>query len=326
MSRAPAPILLADIGGTNARFAMLEGATLRGVASLPVAAHPSPLAAIRAYLAGDGRGAAPTCAAIAAAGPVEAGRVSLTNAGWSIDGSDLREALGLGALTIVNDFTALAWSLPGLAAGDLRAIGGGRTLPGAPLAVIGPGTGFGVAALLRAGGREIALATEGGHATLSAEDRREDEIIQSLRESLGHVSVERVLSGEGLARLHRAAAARDGLTTPALAAPEIVERAIAGSCSACRASLDLFCALLGSVAGNIALTLGAQGGVYVAGGIVPRFADHLARSPFRARFEAKGRMSDYLRAIPTSVVQHPHPALLGLARLVRRSEGGADAT
>jgi glucokinase len=325
MSQGTEPILLADIGGTNARFALLESERLRAVASLPVAAHPSTLAAIRAYLAGDGRGVALRRAAIAAAGPVEDGRVSLTNAGWSIDGSALREALGLGALTVVNDFTALAWSLPGLAASDLCAIGGGRALAGAPLAVIGPGTGFGVAALLRVGGREIALATEGGHATLSAEDRREDEIIQSLRESLGHVSVERLLSGDGLARLHAAAAAREGLPAPTLAAAEIVERAVAGTCMACRATLDLFCALLGSVAGNIALTLGARGGIYIAGGIVPRFADHLARSPFRARFEAKGRMSDYLRAIPTSIVRHPHPALLGLARLVRRSEGGADA-
>ncbi len=317
MTRISAATLVADIGGTNARFAILERGRLRCLAVCKVADYPSPLEAIAAFLTGAAQGHEPKAAAIAAAGPVSDGRVALTNAPWIIEGAAIRAAFGMASALIVNDFAALALAVPALPASGIHAIGPGTASDDAPIVVIGPGTGFGASALIRDGRREIPLVTEGGHATLAGENRREDAIIEALRGRVGHVSVERALSGDGLVHLYSAAAALAGRDAGPLTAAEVVSNAIAGNCAECRAALDLFCALLGSVAGNIALTLGARGGVYIGGGMVPRFVDYLARSTFRERFEAKGRMSGYLRAIPTAVIIHPHPALLGLARLVK---------
>jgi glucokinase len=167
------------------------------------------------------------------------------------------------------------------------------------------------------GSAEVVLVTEAGHATLPSENRREDAIILALRERLQHVSVERVLSGPGLVQLYHAIAEIDGLTVPQRSAAEIVEHALAGDCEASRNTLEAFCAFLGGVAGNAALTLGAVGGVFIAGGIVPRFTDFLRQSAFRERFEAKGRMVSYLARIPTRVIVHRYPAFVGLARLAR---------
>jgi len=167
------------------------------------------------------------------------------------------------------------------------------------------------------GAAEIVLVTEGGHATLSSENRREDAIILALRERLHHVSVERVLSGPGLVQLYQSIAAIDQLTVPQRSSAEIVQHALAGDCETSRTTLEAFCAFLGSVAGNVALSLGARGGLFIGGGIAPRFTDFLRQSAFRERFEAKGRMSSYLARIPTSVIVHPFPAFVGLARLAR---------
>jgi glucokinase len=310
-------ILLADIGGTNARFAILEHGKLGCFATVPVADFASPEDAARAYLAKEGRGHAPKAAAIAAAGPVVEGKVALTNASWTVDGAALRAALRLRSAAVVNDFAALAWSLPALAASDVRAIGRGSSVAGATAAVLGPGTGFGVAALLREGERESVLVGEGGHATLAGENRREDALIEALRAVLGHLSVERVLSGDGLGHLYDAVVALDGIAAPKRRAAEIVARALSGDCIASARALELFCAFLGGVAGNLALTFGACGGVYIGGGMVPHFVEYLARSPFRERFEAKGRMRAYLAAVPTRVIVNPHPAFLGLERLLK---------
>jgi len=313
-------ILLADIGGTNARFAILEHGKLGCIAEVKVAHFASPEDALRAYLAKEGRGHAPEAAAIAAAGPVIEGKVALTNASWTVDVASLREALRLRLAAVVNDFAALAWSLPALRASDVRAIGRGSSVVGAPTAVLGPGTGLGIAALLREGGRESVLVGEGGHATLAGESRREDAIIDALRGVFGHLSVERVLSGGGLGHLYDAVAALDGIATPKRTAAEVVAQALSGGCIASERALELFCAFLGSVAGNVALTFGARGGVHIGGGMVPHFVEYLARSPFRERFEAKGRMRGYLAAIPTRVIMHPHPAFLGLERLLAARE------
>ncbi len=318
MGRAASSYLLADLGGTNARFAILERGEIGRIANLPVAGFPSPVEAARAYLAREGNGAKPMRAAFAAAGPLVDGKIVMTNAFWVVDGAAIRRALGLSSARVVNDFDALARSVPELAASDQRAIGGGAARAGAPIAVVGPGTGFGVAALLPKGPGETVLVTEGGHATLPSESRREDAVIQILRDRHGHVSVERVLSGEGLEQLYHAVATLEGKTAPERASADIVARALSGDCAVSDVALGLFCAFLGDVAGNIALTFGAQGGVYIGGGMVPHFIDFLARSEFRRRFEAKGRFKQYLAAIPTAVITHPHPAFLGLARLLRR--------
>jgi glucokinase len=318
-ARSRATSLLADIGGTNARFALRIRGRLEHPTTLAVADFASPLEAIREYLTMVGEPGKPVRATLAAGGPVDSGTIALTNAPWVVDGEAIRRALGLTSVLLVNDFAALAHAIPTLTRDDIRPLGGGARVEGAPVAVIGPGTGFGVAALLRGPQGESVLATEGGHASLGGESRREDAVVQTLRDQLGYASVEAVLSGDGLGRLYRAVAAIDGLDAPARDAAGIVSHALARSCAASHAALELFCSFLGTAAGNIALTLGARGGVYIGGGIVPRFTGFLAQSAFRARFEGKGPMRGYLAAIPTAVITHAEPTFLGLARLDRKA-------
>jgi glucokinase len=317
MSESSAVAVLADIGATNARFALLEHGQPIDTTRYAVADYASPVEAARAFLAGPAAGHTPQMAVIAAAGPVVNGRVTMTNAAWTVDAERIRNGLGLPAVHVINDFEALGWALPDLRPADLFDIGQ-VTPPGqGTMAVMGPGTGFGLAALASDGKVEVVLVTEAGHATLPSENRREDAIILALRERLQHVSVERVLSGPGLVQLYHAIAEVDGLTVPQRSAAEIVEHALAGDCEASRNTLEAFCAFLGGAAGNAALTLGAIGGVFIAGGIAPRFTDFLRQSAFRERFEAKGRMAPYLARIPTRVIVHPYPAFVGLARLAR---------
>jgi glucokinase len=316
MSAATA--ILADIGGTNARFSLLIDGEITPISTYAVADYPSPVEAARAYLAGPAAGHRPRVAVMAAAGPVVDGRVSMTNAAWVVDAAAIREGLGLRSARVINDFEALGWALPGFGPADLVVIGPDVRGETGPMAVMGPGTGFGLAALASDGDAEVVLVTEGGHATLPAENRREDAIIAALRARHPHVSIERALSGPGLVELYEAIAAVDHATVPARSSAEIVAHALAGDCATSRATLEAFCGFLGSVAGNAALTLGALGGLFIAGGIVPRFTDFLRRSAFRARFEAKGRLAPYLARIPTAVIVHPEPAFVGLARLARR--------
>jgi glucokinase len=309
--------ILADIGATNARFALLEDSQRLDTTTYAVADYASPVEAARAFLAGPAAGHKPTMAVLAAAGPVVNGRITMTNAAWTVDAERIRNGLGLASVYVINDFEALGWALPGLRPADLVELGHVWPPGHGTMAVMGPGTGFGLAALASDGKTEVVLVTEAGHATLPSENRREDAIILVLRERLQHVSVERVLSGPGLVQLYHAIAEVDALTVPQRSAAEIVDHALAGDCEACRNALDAFCAFLGGVAGNAALTLGALGGVFIAGGIAPRFTDFLRQSAFRERFEAKGRMSPYMARIPTSIVVHPYPAFVGLARLAR---------
>jgi glucokinase len=321
MSETGTVVVLADIGATNARFALLEADQSIDTTTYAVADYASPVEAARAFLAGPAAGHTPQMAVIAAAGPVVNGRVTMTNAAWSVDAERIRNSLGLRAVHVINDFEALGWALPDLRPPDLFDIGRVRPPERGAMAVMGPGTGFGLAALASDGKTEVVLVTEAGHATLPSENRREDAIILALRERLQHVSVERVLSGPGLVQLYHAIAEVDGLTVVQRSAAEIVDHALANDCEASRNTLEAFCAFLGGVAGNAARTLGAVGGVFIAGGIAPRFTDFLRQSAFRERFEAKGRMTTYLARIPTSVVVHPYPAFVGLARLARARSG-----
>jgi glucokinase len=313
----PASALISDIGATNARFALLEGGEVAVSETYAVSDYASPVEAARAFLSGPAAGHSPKRALIAAAGPVDHGRITLTNAAWMVDSDRIAKGLGMTDVVVLNDFEALGWSLPALHAEHIVTLGAPRTGERGTMAVMGPGTGFGLAAMAFAGDTEVILVTEGGHATLSSENRREDAIIVALRQQFHHVSVERVLSGSGLIQLYHAIARVDGKAVPERDAAEIVEHALADDCKVSREALDLFCAFLGSVAGNIALTLGARGGVFIGGGIAPRFTDFLRSSAFRERFEAKGRMSSYLARIPTAVIVHPMPAFLGLAHLAQ---------
>jgi glucokinase len=254
-------------------------------------------------------------ALLAVAGPVVGGRCAFTNCPWTIDAGEVRERFDFNTARVINDFEATALSLPHLAAQDLHALGGGRAVPGAPMAVLGPGSGLGVACLVTEGSHRIVVSSEGGHATMPAGSRREDAVLDHLRERFGHVSAERVLSGPGLENLYGAIAAVEGIEAPPRNAVEITNAALRGFCETACAALDMFCAMLGAFAGNVALTYGARGGVYIAGGIAPRILDHLAGSAFRQHFEHKGRFRPYLEAIPTNVIVHPAATFLGLKSL-----------
>ncbi len=251
-------------------------------------------------------------AIIAVAGAVQNGRCVLTNNSWVIDAAELSAAYGFSTAQLVNDFEAVAWSLPHIATEKLRQIGGRQSAAGAPLVALGPGTGFGMAINIPHAARPIVLSSEGGHATMAGSSSREDAVIGHLRQHLGHVSVERVLSGHGLENLYQALAALDGIVPRNRRAAEITRDGVDGSCATSRAAIDMFCAMLGTVAGNLALTLGAKGGVYIAGGVLRHLPDYFANSEFRTRFEDKGRLRHYLEPIPVYLILDDDVAFTGL--------------
>lgn len=314
-------VLLGDIGATNARFALLSDGVVGPIKYFTVAEFPRFPDVVEAFFAGN-RPSAVRQAALAVAGPVDQGRCVFTNCPWTIDAHELRAEFGLADVQLCNDFEAAALSLPHLTAADLYRLGGGEAVAGAPMAVLGPGSGLGVACLVPGSQGAIAIATEGGHATMAATSRREDAIIDHLRSQFGHVSAERVISGPGLENLYRAVAAVDGVDAPPRDAAAITTAALNGVCPTAREALELFCAMLGTIAGNVALTFGARGGVYIAGGIAPRITDFLSGSEFRARFEHKGRFRTYLEAIPSSIITHPAATFIGLSTMANRAPGG----
>ena len=309
--------MLADVGGTNARLAWQDGhgAPIEHIQVLPVAEHASLQAAIRAYLGGLGR--QPAAAAIAMANPVTGDLVSMTNHDWSFSQTALRDELGLTTLRVLNDFTALALALPHLPAHELRQVGGGAAVPGAAIALLGAGTGLGVSGLLPDGaGGWVPIAGEGGHVTLPAATARERVVMDALVRRHGHASAERVASGTGLLETCQILCEADGVDGSAFtSAATVTEAALQGPHPQALEALQIFCSVLGAVAGNLALTLGARGGVYIGGGVVPRLGTWFDGSPFRGRFEAKGRFETYLSQIPVWVITaQQSPALLGAAR------------
>jgi glucokinase len=309
------PRLLADIGGTNARFA-LETAPrqFEGIAVYSCADYASLRVAMQTYLASAvAKAVHPGIvrhAAIAIANPVDGDAVRMTNHHWSFSIAALRDDLGLERILVVNDFTALAMALPHLSAAQRVQIGPGAPQEGKPIGLIGPGTGLGVSGLIPVGERWIPLASEGGHATFAPGNEVEAGILQFLWREYGHVSAERLLSGTGLELIYRA------LSGQTLGAADITRRALDGTCADCAKTVECFCSVLGTVAGNVALTLGATGGVYIGGGIVPRLGELFSQSPFRTRFEAKGRLSGYLARIPTYLITEEYPAFLGVSALL----------
>ncbi|MCY7315653.1 MAG: glucokinase [Rubrivivax sp.] len=335
MTLFDSPRLLADIGGTYARFT-IEGApgAFEHTASLRCAEHADFHAAVSAYLSGLPAGLPAGLlhiehAAIAIANPVEGDRVRMTNYHWHFSIEQMRQRLGLATLVVVNDFTALAMSLPRLSPGQRRQVGSGTARERSVVGLLGAGSGLGVSGLIPAREGWVALGTEGGHTSFSPRDEREIAILRHALTELSHVSHERLLSGPGLALIHRALRQRAGLPPEPLEAPEITRRALAPSGpndAVCVETLEAFCAMLGTAAANLAVTLGALGGIYIGGGIVPRLGKAFDRSPFRARFEDKGRFSDYVKAIPTYVITAEHATFVGasaiLAAQLRGLQGG----
>jgi glucokinase len=310
------PRLLADVGATNARFA-LETAPgrLEQLAVLTCADYPGFVAVVHAYFAGL-RGPRPRHAAVAIANPIDGDFVKMTNRDWQFSIEEARRGLDLDTLLVVNDFTALAMSLPYLGNPQRRQVGGGEARQNAVIGLIGPGTGLGVSGLIPAEDRWITLGSEGGHVSFAPADEREVFILQYAWKELPHVSAERLVSGPGLELIYRALAARNGVEAPGRSAPDIVQAVLSGDTGLCAEAVECFCAMLGTVAADVAVTLGAVGGIYIGAGIVPRLGEVFDRSAFRQRFESKGRFADYLAQIPTYVITAANPAFLGVAAIL----------
>ncbi|MEV6033453.1 glucokinase [Nonomuraea sp. NPDC052116] len=308
MSAFDLPWLVADIGGTNARFGLVtsSGARPADVAVLAGSDYPTLPEAVAAYLAEHAGGVRPGAACLALAGPIDGDRYRLTNSAWAGSVRDL----GVPYAALLNDFEALAVSLPHLEGDDLVSLGGPEPGHGVK-AVLGPGTGLGVGGLVPAEHGWTPIPGEGGHVTVPVVDRRELEIVQVLQsQGLPHVVAEHVLSGPGLVRLHRALAQVNGVAAPDLTASDIVARL---DDSLCAETVEVFCGMLGSFAGNVALTLGARGGVYLGGGVLPRIVERVRTSSFRTRFAENPDMAHYLEAIGTALIVAPQPALTGAA-------------
>ncbi|CAN5205989.1 glucokinase [soil metagenome] len=314
MTASPAAVI-ADVGGTHTRCALVtvDGRT-DTVQSYRNDRFDDLAHVIREFLAARG-GVSPGHGAFAVAAPIVDDEVRFTNRRWRFSIRALETALDLKRLQVVNDFAAQALALTMLKEADSRPIGGGRPAPGGTRAVLGPGTGLGIAGLVGACNGWIAVPGEGGHVTLPAVTPVETRIIARLRARFGHCSAERVLSGPGLSNLHSTLAVERGVEGEPLEPEEITLRASDGDPLASEC-LELFFSFLGTLAGDVALTFGALGGVYLSGGILPDVATALEASQFRARFEDKGRYREYLARIPTRLITIQHPALLGLAYLL----------
>lgn len=324
---ADGPRLLADIGGTNARFA-LETAPGQFVLIkvLPCAAYGTLAEALKAYLAVPEVVAASSAplrhAALAIANPITGDMVRMTNHHWEFSIEALRLECGFDTLVVANDFTALARALPHLAPDQKVQIGGGEAVPDTPLGLVGAGTGLGVSGLIPCKSSWTALLSEGGHVTFSPGSELEVAVLRFAWRQFDHVSAERFLSGDGIELLYRALAEHAGQAAEVLDAPEISRRALAGDCPLCDQAIEMFCAMLGTVAGNLAITLGAQGGIYIGGGIVPRLGERFAASCFRKRFEKKGRFVHYLAQVPTFVITAEYPAFLGVSAILAEKLAG----
>lgn len=309
------PSLLGDIGGTNARFALVHAdqQTITHELTLPTGQYPDLASAAQAYLQQVGQ-AQVQQACIAIANPIDGDVLKMTNNHWQFSIEATRQALGLDSLLMLNDWEAMAMAAPALQGRDLEQIGPGEPVADAPKGLIGPGTGLGVSSLVRSRrGEWVPIAGEGGHVSLSPTNPREADILRVLWQTYPHVSAERVISGMGLENLYRAICQLNGTEPEALVAAQVSERGLAASDVACEEALACMCSLLGSTAANLALTLGARGGVYIGGGVIGRLGDYLARSGFRAAFEAKGRFAGYMQRIPTYVIRAEQPALIGCA-------------
>lgn len=310
-------LLAADIGGTHARFAIAHreagGIRLDSVARLRVADFASLDGAVAHYRETLGA-PLPQHAAIAVAGPVEGELLKLTNNPWVLRPALMAERLGFEGVHLVNDFEAVAHAVAVMGAADHVHVAGPDTpLPDeGVVSVIGPGTGLGVAVLVRRAGQNLILPTEGGHIDFAPLDSLEDRILAHLRQGFRRVSVERIVAGPGLGLIRQALAAIEGQAIRPLDDAELWEAALSGDDAVARAALDRWCLSLGSVVGDLALAHWSSA-VVLAGGILPRLGGFLGASGFHARFMAKGRFETHMARLPIRRITHPEPGLLGAA-------------
>ena len=315
--------LAVDLGGTHIRFRLLGDdvppAPVHVVEADTVTSFEH---AVERWRERVGVREALDAIGVAAAGPVAAGAVRITNLDWTLDAHEIEHACRARRCLLVNDITAIAWALPSLAGGDVHTLAAGSPDNRAAKAVVAPGTGLGVSGLVPvADGEFAAVEGEGGHRTLAAHDSREWAIVTALAERFGHASAERALSGPGIEAMWRALASIEDLRWEReKTATEIARDAFAGRDSIAEETIAVFTGLLGSMAGDLALTLGARGGVYIAGGIVPGWGERFDARRLLDRFRAKGRFRAYLSAVPVHVVTHPYPGLVGVERLLEAWE------
>ncbi|PCI62779.1 MAG: glucokinase [Gammaproteobacteria bacterium] len=305
---------VADIGGTNIRLAQLnQDEQLDHIESYQCRDFDSLAAVIKQYLSEKNITDKTLNACLAIACPVENDQVFMTNMSWSFSKKALKAELKLNNLWLINDYTAIAHAIPQLTSKQKMQVGGGNAIAKKPIAVCGPGTGLGVANLVNVNNHWVCLSGEGGHTDFAPVNLEQVAILQFLFTKYHHVSYEQLLSGLGLEQIYQAIIQNNQLDECKLTAAEISQKAIDGSCKYCLLALEHFCKILGSFAGNLALTGGSFGGVYIAGGIVPRFIDFFKESGFRKCFEQKGRFSDYNQNIPTFVITESQPGMLGAA-------------
>lgn len=313
--------LVGDVGGTNARLALCDLATgdISCEKTWSGLDYPSLEAVVRVYLEEQNVAVIDGCIAIAC--PITGDWVAMTNHTWEFSIAEMKANLGFDHLEIINDFTAVSMAIPMLKRDHLIQFGGTEPVEGKPVAVYGAGTGLGVAHLVHVDKRWVSLPGEGGHVDFAPNSEEEGIILEELRAELGHVSAERVLSGPGLVNLYRAIVKSDGRLPENLLPKEITTRALSDTCIDCRRALSLFCVIMGRFGGNLALNLGTFGGVYIAGGIVPRFLDFFRASGFRGGFEDKGRFRSYVQDIPVYLIVHDNPGLLGAGAHLRQTLG-----
>lgn len=317
-------LLIADIGGTNARLGVVEHhagdsaeTTLQREApkfeqSLRCADYPDPEALIRHYCE-QANIPIPAYACLAIAGPVENGQVKMTNHNWSFSADSLAANLGMTRMELLNDFAAQAHAVPHLRPEHAVCLHQADAAPLAPMAVLGPGTGFGAATLVPTETGPKVLTGEGGHVNFAPGTEREIAILSQMLKRQKHVSLENLISGQGLVNLYTSLAAIDGVEPANYSPADVSTKGMSGEDALCEEAMQIFCAALGSAAGDKALNTGALGGIYLAGGISPRIVDFLPKTDFLARLQGKGPMEGYLRKIPVYVVMHGTAALLGSA-------------
>lgn len=306
--------LVADIGGTNLRIGISdEQGKLENIALYECNQYPSLSAVINHYISEQNLTGHELHACLAIACPVENDLITMTNLPWEFSKTQLKQELNLSTLLLINDYTAIAHCIPLLDETNKVQIGEGEAIKGKPISICGPGTGLGVANLINHNDQWVSLSGEGGHVDFAPVDHQEVDILRYLNTKYSRVSYEQLLSGLGLEQIYQAIAWSKQLDVPLLAAHEISAKAIDEECELCQEALAQFCRTLGSFAGNLSLTLGSFGGVYIAGGIVPRFIEYFKKSDFRKRFELKGRLSSFNQNIPTYVITEAQPGLLGAA-------------
>lgn len=316
--------LIADIGGTNARFAaLLDGESESRFEShhsvLEYPAFSDVIVKVKEELATVADiHSPPTAVCLAVACPADAEQISFTNSHWSFTRTDLRQWLGCEHIAVINDFEAVAHGVTALTTADYLQIGGEAAIPDKAIGLIGAGTGLGMAALLPVGDDYHVLDTEGGHADFAPVDPLQIHVLNYLRAIYGRVSLERLLSGKGLLNLYHAMCDLQSVE-PALTLPaEVVTASLEKSDPQALAALNVFCEAFGATAGNLALTLGAKGGIYIAGGVIPRFSEFFVSSGFRDKFESKGRFRTYLQPIPVFLVTRDNLGLLGAAKYLQK--------